>query len=178
MPDNRTPSKWPYRAAKPVRRTRVVKTSAGAGVLRPQEASPRFRITPKQARLALGGVFIAMLAAGAWWAYHSPYLTVHEIEVVGAQRLSPAQITDAADIRTSALRTAADSVCACGTDQDCLSREYRKLRKIAVDYEGALLLPAEKAKVDEYSRRAKLCAMQPVAPAAETETAAPAPASP
>ena len=46
-----------------------------------------------------------MLAAGAWWAYQSPYLTVHEVGVVGAQRFSPAQIADAADIEGASTLT-------------------------------------------------------------------------
>jgi hypothetical protein len=43
-----------------------------------------------------------MLAAGAlvvaWWLYRSPYLTVHEIEVVGATRLDEQHVRDVADI--------------------------------------------------------------------------------
>jgi hypothetical protein len=77
------------------------------------------------------------------------------------------------DIRTATLRIASDDVCNCGADQDCLSRKYREMRKVAAKYEGAFLLRGEKARVDEYSRRAKLCAMQP-APAEATEAAAPA----
>ena len=105
MPEHRTPSKWPYRAAKPVRRTRVVKTKERGGVRRPQEGASAFHITPTQARLALCAVFAAMLAAGAWWAYQSPYLTVHEIEVAGTQRFSPAQIVDTADIEGASTLT-------------------------------------------------------------------------
>jgi hypothetical protein len=58
----------------------------------------------------LGALVLALFAAGGWWLYHSPYLTVHEIEVQGAVRLSPQQIIDAAAIdgaSTFAVDTAA-----------------------------------------------------------------------
>jgi cell division protein FtsQ len=43
--------------------------------------------------LLLAGAF-----AGAWWLYESPYLTVHEVRVVGASQLSEQQVRAAAGI--------------------------------------------------------------------------------
>lgn len=92
------------------------------------------------------------------------------------QLIAAGNISGIEDIRTATLRTAADSVCGCNTDQDCLSRNYREMRKIAAPFEGAMLLPAEKAKVEEYTRRAKLCVMQPAAGTEPSPTPAAEPA--
>ena len=97
MAERRTPSKWAYRAGKPTRRQRVVKTDEARGVQRPRAAQAPL-VTPRQARLALAGLLVAMVIAAAFWMYRSPYLTVHEVEVVGAQRLGPQQVIDAAGI--------------------------------------------------------------------------------
>ncbi|HEY7840803.1 MAG TPA: hypothetical protein VIC61_04480 [Gammaproteobacteria bacterium] len=63
------------------------------------------------------------------------------------------------DVRTRGLRQAADAVCACGDEKLCLGTRYRELRKIAANFEKALLLPAEKERVAEHTQRAKLCFM-------------------
>jgi hypothetical protein len=82
--------------------------------------------------------------------------------------LQKVKVSDLADLRTFSLHAAADVVCACGSDPDCRSRTYREFRRIAEDFENAPLLSAERTKVAEYTRRAKLCALQP-----ETSTAEP-----
>lgn len=69
------------------------------------------------------------------------------------------EIAGVEDLRTRGLRAAADAVCACGDERFCLSTRYRELRKIASSFENALLLPAEKQRVEEHTRRAKLCFM-------------------
>jgi hypothetical protein len=48
--------------------------------------------------MLLAVLMLGLFAAGGWWLYHSPYLTVHEIEVEGTVRLSPQQIIDTAAI--------------------------------------------------------------------------------
>lgn len=96
MSSARTRSNWPYRAAKPGRARRVVRAEERQGPQSRNAASAA--ITPRQARRLL----LVMLAAGAlvvaWWLYRSPYLTVHEIEVVGATRLDEQHVRDVADI--------------------------------------------------------------------------------
>ncbi len=97
----KTPGRFPYRAGKPVRSRRVIKTKdtdAPRGVRRREQEQPTMRITPMQARGALAAAMIACLFAAAWWAYHSPYLTVAQPEIAGASRLTPGQIQDAARI--------------------------------------------------------------------------------
>jgi hypothetical protein len=100
VPGTRTPGKWPYRAAPPVRGRRVVKTHDGAprGVRRRAAPEPRYRLTRLQARLVLAGAVVAMLCSAAWWAYHSPWLTVEHVEVRGVQQLSPDAIRSAAGL--------------------------------------------------------------------------------
>jgi len=121
----------------------------------------------------LGGVAIYAIQTACW-------LALSGLAYLGMTNVAPELATaeGISDVRTIRLRAAADEVCNCGTDQDCLSRNYRVLRKIAGDYESALLLPAEKTKVEEYSRRAKLCVMQPSAPGAEDPQAAAPAAAP
>ncbi|TAK62624.1 MAG: FtsQ-type POTRA domain-containing protein [Dehalococcoidia bacterium] len=100
MPGARTPGKWPYRAAKPVRGRRVVKArdASPRGVHRRTAAEPTYRITRLQARLVLAAAVLAMLGSGAWWAYHSPWVTVEHAQVRGLQQLSPEQIRSAAGV--------------------------------------------------------------------------------
>jgi cell division septal protein FtsQ len=94
-----TPSRWPYRAAKPGRSRRVIKTrdtSAPRGVHRPAPPEPRFRITRKQARLALAFAVLAMLGSAAWWGYHAPWVTVQHVTISGTLQVPPSQVRDAA----------------------------------------------------------------------------------
>jgi hypothetical protein len=100
MVEARTPSKWPYRAAKPGRGRRVVKAREGApqGVQRRTKQEPRAAITPRQARLVLACVLLASIAYGAWWTYHSPFLTVQHVTVNGTTSLTPEQVRAAAGI--------------------------------------------------------------------------------
>jgi hypothetical protein len=51
-----------------------------------------------QARLVLLAAVVSMAAAGAWWAYHSPYLTVQNVNVVGATSIPADEIRSAADL--------------------------------------------------------------------------------
>jgi len=98
VPNQRTPSRWPYRGQKPVRSRRVVKVNdAPRGVHRRETASAP-AITPGQPRLMLALLLIAGIAAGAYWLAQSPYVTVHEVRVVGASQLSAAQVRQTADI--------------------------------------------------------------------------------
>ncbi len=100
MPGARTPGKWPYRAATPVRGRRVVKTRDGAqrGVRRRTEPEPRYRITRTQARLVLAAALVMALLSAAWWAYHSPWVTVEHVQVRGTQQLSPDLIRSTAGV--------------------------------------------------------------------------------
>lgn len=100
MPGARTPGRWPYRAAAPVRSRRVVKTREGAphGVHHRTAIEPRYRITRLQARLVLGAAVLAMTVSGAWWAYHSPWVTVEHVQVRGVQQLSQDEIRTTAGI--------------------------------------------------------------------------------
>jgi hypothetical protein len=98
VPSARTPSKWPYRAAKPGRARRVVKAAQESprGVQQRTARQPRAVITPRQGRIALLALALAALAAGAWWLYQSPYTTIHEVRVIGAQQLGEHDIRAAA----------------------------------------------------------------------------------
>ncbi len=100
MPGARTPGKWPYRAAKPVRGRRVVKTREGAprGVHRRTAPEPQFRITRLQARLVLAAALLAMLGSAAWWGYHSPWVTVEHVQVRGLEQTTPEQVRAAAGV--------------------------------------------------------------------------------
>jgi len=101
VPSARTPGRWPYRAAKPARARRVVRAqdTAPRGVQRRDLAPPpAFRLTPRQARFALLGLMVAGICSAAVWAYRSPYLTVHEVNVVGASQLSADEVRAAAGI--------------------------------------------------------------------------------
>jgi hypothetical protein len=53
------------------------------GVVRPEEHT-RPWITPGQARLVVFAAFASLTAAALWWGYHSPWLTISNVEVVGA----------------------------------------------------------------------------------------------
>ena len=98
MPNQRTPSRWPYRGQKPVRKRRVVKVDdAPRGVHRRETASAP-AITPGQARLMLAVLLLVAIGAGAYWLAQSAYMTVHEVRVVGASQLSEAQVRQTADI--------------------------------------------------------------------------------
>ncbi len=100
MPEARTPGKWPYRAAKPGRGRRVVKTREPEqrGVQRREQAAPRPVITPGQARLVVLAAMLSAILAGAWWAYHSPWLTVQTVTVTGTVALTPEQVRSAAGL--------------------------------------------------------------------------------
>jgi len=100
MPEARTPRRWPYRAAKPSRSQRVVRTAdtERRGVHREPPPAPRFRITPRQARFALAMAAAVMLASAAWWALRSPMLTVRHVTVRGAAQLSEQQVRAAAAV--------------------------------------------------------------------------------
>jgi POTRA domain-containing FtsQ-type protein len=100
VPGARTPGKWPYRAAAPVRGRRVVKTREGTprGVHRPQAPESRYRITRLQARMILAAAVLAMLVSGAWWAYHSPWATIEHVQVRGVQQVAPEQVLAAARV--------------------------------------------------------------------------------
>lgn len=100
MPNARTPGRWPYRAAKPARTRRVVRAAqAPRGVQRRDVIAPApFRITTRQARLTLLALAVGGVLSAALWAYHSPYMTVHEVEVTGASQYSPDEIRAVADI--------------------------------------------------------------------------------
>ena len=100
MPGARTPGKWPYRAATPVRGRRVIKTRDGAprGVHHRTAPEPRLPITRLQARLVLAAAALAMLGSVTWWAYHSPWLTVEHVQVRGLQQLAPGDVRAAAGV--------------------------------------------------------------------------------
>jgi hypothetical protein len=99
VPEARTPRKWPYRNARPVRSRRVVKTkdeAAVRGVRRNEPVGPLF--SPAKARLVLASAMLVAVAAAGWWLYQSPYLTVREPAVTGASQLTPEQVREAAGI--------------------------------------------------------------------------------
>jgi hypothetical protein len=98
--DTRTPRKWPYRAAKPLRTHRVIKArDAGPrGVQRREEPQPRIRITQLQARLAFGAAVLVLALWSAWWGYHAPWVRVRVVTVNGASQLSAEQVRAAAGI--------------------------------------------------------------------------------
>ena len=100
MPDLRTPGRWPYGAAKPGRRRRVIKTHEPAqqGVQRREKPVPHAVITPGQARLIVVAAMVSAILAGAWWAYHSPWLTVQHVAVEGTISLTPEQVRTAAGL--------------------------------------------------------------------------------
>jgi hypothetical protein len=100
MPDARTPAKWPYGAAKPGRTRRVIKTREPEqrGVQRREKTPPQPFITPGQARLVVLAAMLSAVLAGAWWAYHSPWLTVQKVTVNGAVTLTPEQVRAAAGL--------------------------------------------------------------------------------
>lgn len=97
MPANRTPGRWPYRAGGNTRSKRVVRVQKddSRGVVRREPPQPP-QLTRRQVRGALAASLIFAVVAGAWWAWHSPYLTVSNIEVRGATLLDPKTISDAA----------------------------------------------------------------------------------
>ncbi len=100
MPDVRTPGKWPYGAARPGRRRRVIKTREPDqhGVQRRQKAAPHAVLTPFQARLVVVAAMVSAILAGAWWVYHSPWLTVQHVSVSGTVSLTPEQVRSAAGL--------------------------------------------------------------------------------
>jgi len=105
VPGARTPGKWPYRAAKPGRGRRVVKTREGAahGVHRRAAPQPRLRITRWQARAVLAVTVLAMAVSAGWWGYHSPWLTVRHVRITGAAQIAPAQVSAAAGVEDASL---------------------------------------------------------------------------
>jgi cell division protein FtsQ len=100
MHEARTPGKWPYRAAQPARTRRVVKTREPEqhGVRRREKPQPRAVITPGQARLIVLAAMLSAIVAGAWWAYHSPWLTVQKVTVNGTATLTQEQVRTAAGL--------------------------------------------------------------------------------
>jgi hypothetical protein len=100
MPDARTRKRWPYTASKPVRRARVMKAREGEqrGVRR-EVHEPRYRVTRKQARIALALAMAFMFASAAWWAYHSPWLTVDDVAVAGTERVLARDVRAAAALQ-------------------------------------------------------------------------------
>ena len=105
MPGARTPGKWPYRAEKPGRSRRVIKTRDGAprGVHRKTAPPPRFRITRLQARVAFAAAVLVMLASAGWWAYHAPWVTVRQVSISGTSQVSPEQVRAAAGLDGSSV---------------------------------------------------------------------------
>lgn len=105
MPAARTPGRWPYRAAPPVRRRRVVpaRDVPARGVRARTDDAPRVWITRRQARIALVVAAMFMAASAAWWAYHSPWLTVSDVKVVGATQVSPQVVAKAAGIEGASI---------------------------------------------------------------------------
>jgi hypothetical protein len=69
------------------------------GVRRRETPEPVWRVTPMQARVAFFGATFALVASAAWWAYHSPYLTVSNVEVAGANEVPAQDIAQAAGIK-------------------------------------------------------------------------------
>jgi cell division protein FtsQ len=94
----RTPRKFPYRTGITLRPRRVVKVreQAARGVQAVESPRPFVRVTPHQARMALALSGVVMLVAAAWYAYHSPWLSVREVEVSGALEVSPERVRQAA----------------------------------------------------------------------------------
>jgi hypothetical protein len=83
-----------------MRQKRVVKAEQPRGVHRQggEHTGMAFPISRTQARLMLAALFVSLAVAGGWWLYHSPYLTIHEVEVQGNTRLPASQIIDTAAI--------------------------------------------------------------------------------
>jgi cell division protein FtsQ len=100
MAEGRTPRNWPYRAAKQLRTHRVIKTRDGGprGVRRNEAPEPRIRITRLQARIAFAAAVLALVSWSAWWAYHSPWLTVQHVTISGATQVTPEQVRSAAGV--------------------------------------------------------------------------------
>jgi cell division septal protein FtsQ len=100
VPSARTPSKWPYRAAKPGRSRRVVKTEQQQprGVQHRAANRPTAVITAGQGRALLFAMLLAGVVAAAWWFYKSPYATLQEVRVAGVSQLSEQQVRDTANI--------------------------------------------------------------------------------
>ena len=105
MPGARTPGKWPYRAAKPARGRRVVKTRDGAphGVRRRAAPQPGPRITRLQARAVFAAAVLAMAASAGWWGYHSPWVTVQDVRITGTGQIAPEQVSTAAGVEGASL---------------------------------------------------------------------------
>ena len=105
MPGARTPGKWPYRAAKPARGRRVVKTRDGAphGVRRRAAPQPGPRITRLQARAVFAAAVLAMAASAGWWGYHSPWATVQDVRITGTGQIAPEQVSTAAGVEGASL---------------------------------------------------------------------------
>ena len=105
MPSARTPGKWPYRAAKPARGRRVVKTRDGApqGVHRRAVPQSRLRVTRLQARAVFAAAVLAMATSAVWWGYHSPWVTVQDVRITGTGQIAPEQVSAAAGIEGASL---------------------------------------------------------------------------
>jgi hypothetical protein len=73
-----------------------VKEETPRGVLRREETAPRPWITPMQARFVLLAAVISMGVSFGWWAYHSTYLTVQQVTVVGVTSVPADDIRQAA----------------------------------------------------------------------------------
>jgi hypothetical protein len=68
------------------------------GVRRREAPEPVWRITPRQGRIAFFGALGLLVLSAAWWAYHSPFFTVSNVEVSGASEVPPADIVRASGI--------------------------------------------------------------------------------
>lgn len=97
---SKTPRKWPYRGGSARRSKRVVKVKEEQprGVLRHEETVAQPWITPLQARIVLLAAVLTMTMAAAWWAYHSPYLTVQNVNVAGTTSIPADDVRRAADL--------------------------------------------------------------------------------
>lgn len=103
MPNARTPKRWPYKAAKPGRSTRVVKAKEPErGVHRREQPEPIWRITPRQGRVVFFGALVLLVGSIGWWGYAS-YLTVSSVQVSGAAQVSADDVVDASGINGASI---------------------------------------------------------------------------
>jgi hypothetical protein len=75
----------------------VKAAEAPRGVQRRAAASAP-TVTPSQARIMLALVLLAGISVAGYWLYHSPYMTVHEVRVVGAGQIPEADVREVAGI--------------------------------------------------------------------------------
>jgi hypothetical protein len=122
VPSARTPSKWPYRAAKPGRSRRVVKTDEQPrGVQKREARVPSAIITPGQGRMLLFAMLLVGVFAAVWWFLQSSYTTLQDVRVTGISQLSEQQIRAAAAI---------DGASTFRVDLDAAERRLEELPKV------------------------------------------------